>query len=145
MRTEHAGDYASASGLFRAMASTAPAARQKGNYVAFRNVSPDASGNLIVNVINESDNPLDVDVTPALSGLQLVQVPPALSVTSVGGGAYDLSWGQAAAGYTLESTASLGGSTPANWQPAAGAPAPLTGAGTVPVPSSGIRFFRLRK
>ena len=145
VRTEHAGDYASASGLFRAMASTAPAARQKGNYVAFRNVSPDASGNLIVNVINESDNPLDVDVTPALSGLQLVQVPPALSVTSVGGGAYDLSWGQAAAGYTLESTASLGGSTPANWQPAAGAPAPLTGAGTVPVPSSGIRFFRLRK
>ncbi len=148
VRAEHAANYSSAPGIFRRMSSTDPAARDQGNYVVFQGVSPDLNGNLDLSVDNESDNPLDIDVTPALSGLQLVQVPPGLAI-SIQGGNVVVSWGDAAIEFTLESSRSLGVLPPATWGPADGAPNPLTGAGSVSVSLGGglepMRFFRLRK
>jgi hypothetical protein len=148
VRAEHAGNYAAAPGIFRRMSSTDPGARDQGNYVVFQGVSPDLSGALALTVVNESDNPLDIDVTPALSGLQLVKVPPGISI-AIDGAGVSVSWGGAAAGFILEASRSLGGPTPANWGPAAGAPNPLTGAGALSVSLGGgaepVRFFRLRQ
>jgi hypothetical protein len=148
VRAEHAVNYAAAPGIFRRMTSTDPAARDQGNYVVFQGVSPDINGNFTLSVDNESDNPLDIDVTPALSGLQLVRVPPGLSI-SIQLGNTVVSWGDAATDYLLESSRSLGGSPAANWGPASGAPNPLNGAGSISVPLQGgpeaILFYRLRK
>jgi hypothetical protein len=147
VRVEHAGNYASAPSLFRGMNSTSPSARAQGNYVVFRGVSPDNTGAFSLVVANESDNPTDIDVTPALSGLQLVRVPPGVSINIVAG-AIEISWGEAAAEYTLESTASLGATPAPVWGPAPGAANPLGAAGALSIPVGGAnsaRFFRLHK
>ncbi len=70
------------------MFSTNALARDRGNYVMFENVSPNGSGALTLNVLNESP-PENVGVgdNPAMNGLQLVRVLPvaALSVSRSGG------------------------------------------------------------
>jgi hypothetical protein len=148
VRAEHATDYATAPSVFRRMSSIDAGARQQGNYVLFHEISPDPSGTLTLTVNNESDNPLDIDVTPTLSGLQLVSVPPGLSIRREGGNAV-ISWGAAAAGFTLESSGSLGVTTPASWAPVTGAPNPLTGAASVSVSvgtgADPTKFYRLRR
>ncbi|HXJ59612.1 MAG TPA: PA14 domain-containing protein [Verrucomicrobiae bacterium] len=148
VRAEHATDYSSAPSIFRRMSSTDPAARDQGNYVVFHEVSPDLAGALVLTVNNESDNPNDIDVTPTLSGLQLVRVPPGLSIQQQGSNV-QISWGGAATGFTLESSRSLGGAPAANWGPVAGAPNPLTGASSITISigagADPVKFFRLRK
>ena len=148
VRAEHATDYSSAPSVFRRMSSTDAAARDQGNYVVFREVSPDVSGALTLTVVNESDNPLDIDVTPTLSGLQLVQAPPSLSIRRQGANV-EISWGDAATGYILESSRSLGGATAPAWGPVTGAPSPIAGAASVSVSvgagADPAKFYRLRK
>ncbi len=143
VRAEHSTDYSAAPAVFRPMASTDPNARQQGNYVLFRSVVPDASGALTLTVNNESDNPLDIDVTPALSGLQLVRVPPRLTISPIGR-TVEISWGRDAAEYNLESSESLGAT--ANWQPVVEANNPLFDFGSLMVSADGAKkFYRLRK
>jgi len=65
---------------------------------------------------------------------------------SIQGANAQIAWGSDAIGYTLESSGSLGGGTPANWTAVAGAPNPLTAAGNVTSPlNAGPKFYRLRK
>src|SRR6185436_19613367 len=109
--------YSAAPAVFRQMSSTDPNARQQGNYVVFRGVVRDENQTRNVIVGNESDNPLDIDVSPTLSGLQLVKVPPRLSLARAGQ-SVEISWGGDAVDYNLESGATLGPT--ANWVPVAG-------------------------
>ena len=131
VRAEHGTDYTAAPSIFRRMARVNPASREQGNYVVFRDVQP-ANGTLTLSVVNESNNPLDIDVTPALSGLQLVKVLPVLSALRQGN-SVEISWNAAAAGYSLESATSLGGAIPADWAVVPGS-ANLTGSGSLAVP-----------
>jgi hypothetical protein len=125
------------------MSSTEPNARQQGNYVVFRGVNSDANGTITVNVGNESDNPLDIDVTPTLSGLQLVRVPPRLTINRVGAD-IEIVWESDAGEYTLESSDSLGAT--ANWTPVPGVNSPLIDYGSLTVAAAGPpKFYRLRK
>ena len=141
---EHAGEYASAPG-FRRAASTNPDARQKGNYVVFENVSPDLLGVLALTVTSEA-TVAGIAYMPAVNGLQLavLNTNPALTITHNGNNV-DISWGADASGYTLEQSASLGGSPPANWTAVGTVPAPLPGAGSVSVSANAVQFFRLRR
>ena len=68
---------------------------------------------------------------------------PTLAVTR-GAASLNISWGAAAAGYTLESAADLGpGST---WTPVSGLASPLPGAGGLDVTASAAgRYYRLIK
>ena len=55
-----------------------------------------------------------------------------------------LSWSALATGFTLHSSATLGAGS--IWAPVAGAPNPITGAGSINVPASGaIQVYRLQK
>jgi hypothetical protein len=143
VRAEHSTDYSAAPALFRLMSSVNANAREQGNYVVFRGVVADPSGTLTVTVGNESDNPLDIDVTPALSGLQLVKVPPRLNI-GWQGPEIEISWGADAVDYNLESSNSLG--LNADWQPVPEANNPLFDLGSIFVPGAGpAKFYRLRK
>jgi hypothetical protein len=143
VRAEHSADYSAAPSIFRQMSSVNPNARQQGNYVVFRGVVPDSGGTLTVNVGNESDNPLDIDVTPALSGLQLVRVPPRLTIAPAGPDV-EIGWGADAVDYNLEYSTSLGAN--ADWIPVPEAGNPLFDFGSITLTSSGpARFYRLRK
>jgi hypothetical protein len=146
VRAEHAGQYLAAPAVFRRMSSTNPDARDQGNYVMFENVSPDANGMLLLTVSNESTF-TGVNANPALSGLQLVRLLPALpalTVVPAPNGSVTISWGDVAAGYTLEASGQLGPS--ANWGPVGGVPNPIIAAGsTAQFPSGAARYYRLRK
>jgi hypothetical protein len=146
VRAEHAGQYLAAPAVFRRMSSTNPDARDQGNYVMFENISPDGNGTLVLTVSNDSTF-TGINANPALSGLQLVRVLPALpalAVVSAPNGSVTISWGDAAAGYTLESSAQLG--TSANWGAVAGVPNPIVTAGATTLsPVGAARYYRLRK
>jgi hypothetical protein len=143
VRAEHSTDYSAAPAVFRLMTSTEPTARQQGNYVVFRGVLPDLNGTLTLTVGNESDNPLDIDVTPTLSGLQLVKVPPRLTITRTDQ-LVEISWDSDAGEYTLESSNSLGAT--ASWAAVPGVNSPLIDFGSLTlVPDGPARFYRLRK
>lgn len=134
--------------VFRRMSSTDASARAMGNYVQWDNVSPAADGSLSVSaqwVSTEAGN----GHQPAINAVQLVRVNPvtarpALTVTRQGG-TLTLGWGAAAAGFVLESSASLGAG--ATWAPVAGAANPLAGAGTVNANTTAGAgaFYRLKK
>jgi hypothetical protein len=143
VRAEHSTDYSAAPAVFRQMSSTEPNARQQGNYVVFRGVVPDLNGALTLTVGNESDNPLDIDVTPTVSGLQLVKVPPSLRIDRVGLDV-EISWDSDAGEYTLESSSSVGPT--AVWTPVPGVSSPLIDFGSLSiVPNDAPKYFRLRK
>jgi hypothetical protein len=146
---EPAGEYNLAPSVFRRMSSTNAAARDHGNYVIFTNVSPSVGGTLTLTVLNESA-PANVGVgdNPALNGLQLVRVlpavvNPALSV-SRNGANVNIAWAAAASGFVLEANSLVGVTT--NWQSVVGVPNPIAGAGSVIVtPTNAARYFRLRQ
>jgi hypothetical protein len=148
VQAQAGGQYRASPG-YKRMFSTNPSARDSGNYVMFENVSPDGAGNLTLNLTPEPPaTPGVADAMPALNALQLVRlVPPAPALTIVRNpnGTASVSWGADAAGYTLESTASLGTAPAPNWQPASGAPNPITSAGSVNIPGPGNLFLRLRQ
>jgi hypothetical protein len=55
-----------------------------------------------------------------------------------------ISWSASADGYTLTSSPSLGSA--ASWTAVSGAPNPISGAGSVSVPTTtGMRFFRFQR
>ena len=140
---QHAGDYAASSAFVRA-SSTNPDARDKGNYVIFENIRPDDNGSLLLSVTSES-KVAGINFMPAVNAFQLasVSIHPALSVSTDG---HNIGWGDNAAGFTVESTSSLGGSVPANWGPAAGVPNPVAGAGSIKIDTTtASRFYRLRR
>ena len=141
---QHAGDYA-ASPAYQRASSTDPDARDKGNYVAFENLSPDPDGNLLLTVTSEA-TVAGITFMPAVNGFQLATVilHPALTVTTAGG--VTISWGNDAAGFTLESSPSLGGSPPASWTRVNAAPNPIQSAGSIKIPlPTATKFYRLRK
>jgi hypothetical protein len=140
---QHAGEFVLAPGLVR-MSSTDPDMRDKGNYVVFESVQPDAGGSMTVTVTSEA-TVAGITYMPAVCGFQLarVNVQPALAIERSGGGVV-VSWQDDAAGYTLESSATVGAG--AMWAPVASVPNPITGAGSVPVSAVGAaRFYQLRK
>jgi len=129
-------------GQFIRASSVDPQARSLGNYVLYEAISPATDGSLTLTATPATQN-------TAINGLQLVKVLPvtvnptitaARNATSV-----IISWAAEAAGFTLESTTSLGPS--ANWTAVSGAPNPLTGAGNLPAVISGNAsvFYRLKK
>ena len=133
------------------MTSTNPDQRQEGNYVRYDNVSPAGDGSLVILITPESTN-TGITYLPPLNALQLVKTttittPAQLTLTSSFNpttSTLTVGWTEAAAGFTLESSSSVAqGST---WTPVAGTANPLTGAGSVNVPTStGLQFYRLRK
>lgn len=137
-------DYAQ-SPAFRRMTSTDAAARQRGNYVQFDAVSPAADGTLTFVAQWEGTGG---SYYPAVNGFQLVRVVPVTAKPRLGlvagGASSTLSWDGAAAGFTLESSANVGGA--GNWAAVAGVTNPLGGAGSLPVsPAGASRFYRLIK
>jgi hypothetical protein len=140
-------DYNNSPGLVR-MSSTDPNNRELGNYVEFENVSPFTDGSFSLAVYPESPNPGN-GLIPAVNAIQLVRVQPitarpVLGIAAGTPGTLTLSWGAAAAGYVLESSAALGGT--ANWVAVSGAPNPIAVAGTFDIqsPANG-GFYRLRR
>jgi Bacterial Ig-like domain len=129
--------------VLRRMSSTNPDARDFGNYVTFEDVSPDGSGNLLLNLTPESPN-VGVNVLPTVNALQLVRVLASLGIVpGPAAGKSTVSWNRASAGYTLESSATLG--TSAQWSAVNGVANPLPGVGSTEVNTvGGARFFRLR-
>jgi len=130
------------------MDSTNPDARDVGNYVMFENISPDASGTLVLGLIPEPPSTPGVgDAMPALNALQLVRmaaVGPSLSATRNPNATLTISWTASADGYTLASSPSLGSG--ASWSAVSGAPNPISGAGSVVVQTTGsMRFFRFQR
>jgi len=130
--------------VLRRMASTDPNARDFGNYVSFEDVSPDGAGNFALNIAPESPN-IGVNVLPTLNALQLVRVLAALSISKgPSAGQAIVSWNRASAGYTLESSPTLGPT--AHWDAVAGVANPLPGVGSTSVSLTGAaRFFRLQR
>ncbi len=129
-------------GQFIRASSVDPQARSLGNYVLYEAISPATDGSVTLTATPATQN-------TAINGLQLVKVLPvtvnptitaARNATSV-----IISWAAEAAGFTLESTTSLGPS--AIWTAVSGAPNPLTGAGNLPAAISGNAsvFYRLKK
>jgi hypothetical protein len=148
VRAEHAGEYNAAPSIFRRMSSTNSAARDKGNYVMFENVRPNAGGSLTLSVFNESaPENTGVGDNPALNGLQLVRVAFFVTATlsvARNGSDVTIAWDAQASGFVLESSPSVGAT--ADWQLVPGAPNPITGAGSVTVTPAGLaRFYRLRQ
>jgi hypothetical protein len=96
---------------------------------------------LAVEVHQGAGNSSDV-----LFGAQISVVPAIALRATTQGANVQISWGADAVGYTLESSTSLGVTTPANWTPVAGTPNPLTAAGQVSSPiNAAPKFYRLRK
>jgi len=128
----------------RRMSSTNPDARDFGNYVMFENVSPDDSGNLLLNITPESPN-IGVNVLPTVNALQLVRALASLSIAAgPAAGQSTVSWNRASTGHTLESSQALGAA--ASWSAVSGVANPLPGMGsTLITTSGGTGFFRLRK
>jgi hypothetical protein len=135
-----------ASPVFRRMTSTDANARGSGNYVQFDSVKPAADGSFAISTTWVSTAAGNTH-QPAINGIQLVKVgaapaaPPSLGVAKSANG-LTISWDASATGFTLESSSALGGT----WSAAAGAPNPITGAGSLPVTTSAsAAFYRLKK
>jgi hypothetical protein len=145
VRAQASTDFIANPALVR-MTSTDPANRDRGNYVMFENVSPAPDGTLVLTVTPQSTNVGNVVYFPPLNALQLVRmgaVLPSLSLQKQGT-TLTLSWGVDAVDFVLQSSATLG--VTASWTAVAGAPSPITAAGSVPItPSGNARFFRLSK
>ncbi len=130
---------------FRRVTNTSEGTWQKGNYVQFDNVRPAADGTLtlVVQWLGSGGS-----YYPAVNGIQLVKVNPVVErpvlAIAPGAASLGLSWNAAAAGFTLESAADLGPTTP--WSAVSGLASPLPGAGSVSVPATGnARYYRLIK
>ena len=135
-----------ASPVFRRMDSTG-APRDRGNYVQFDNVRPNA-GTIDVTTTWVSSQVGNTH-QPAVNAIQLVKVNPitarpVLSVTRAGTG-LTLGWDAASAGFTLETSTTVGAG--ANWTAVPGQANPLTAAGSAAVnANAGTRaFYRLRR
>jgi len=137
-----------ASPVFRRMTSTSAANRDVGNYVQFDNVTAAPDDSFTVTVLWTS-TAVGNTHQPAVNGIQLVRIDSTVVVrptitTTRAGNTMTLAWGASAAGYTLETSTTLG--TGANWTPVAGVPNPITAAGSVDVNLSGTtEFYRLRR
>jgi hypothetical protein len=149
VQAQDASQYIASPGYIR-MSSTDPNARQHGNYVQYDNVSPASDGSLTITITPESTN-TGITYLPPLNALQLIKVvpvvaPPTLTTTFNGSaGTLNLSWTDAAAGFTLEASPKLGPT--ATWSAVTGVPNPLTGAGTTAINTrlNTGAFYRLRK
>jgi hypothetical protein len=75
--------------------------------------------------------------------VRIVPPLPELGITRSADGTATVSWDAVAAGYTLESSASLGSS--ADWNPVSGVPSPIAAAGSTTVNLDDAQFYRLRK
>ena len=128
----------------RRMASTDANARDFGNYVLFEDVSPDANGNLTLNIAPESPN-IGVNVLPTVNALQLVRALPGLRIApGPAASEVTVSWNRAAIGYTLKASTALGST--AQWNPVSEVLDPLPGAGSQALSKTGgARFFRLER
>ena len=137
-----------ASPNFRRMASTAAANRAVGNYVQFDNVSPAVDGSLVLSTTWVSPNVGNTH-QPAVNGIQLIKVGPAVNVrptltTSKQGNILTVTWTANAAGFTLETSPTVGAG--ASWTAVAGTPNPIVDAGSATINLTGSRgFYRLRK
>ncbi len=137
-----------ASPVFRRMASTSAAARASGNYVQFDNVTPASDGSLVLSTTWTSTNVGNTH-QPAINAIQLVKVGAPVNVRPTitaarQGNALNLSWTAAAAGYILETSATVGAG--ANWSAVAGVANPLTGAGSTAANITGnAAFYRMRR
>ena len=134
--------------VFRRMTSTSAANRDVGNYVQFDNVAAAPDGSFTVTVLWTS-TAVGNTHQPAVNGIQLVRIDSTVVVrptitTTRDGNTLTLAWTASAAGFTLETSATLG--TTANWTPVAGVPNPISAAGSVNVNMSGTTgFYRLRR
>ncbi|HVY68836.1 MAG TPA: GLEYA domain-containing protein, partial [Verrucomicrobiae bacterium] len=149
IQAQHAGTYA-ANPSYARMGNTNPAgARDQGNYVQFDNVKPASDGSFTVTVTPQSLNVGNAGYLPAVNGLQLVKVQPVVAkpslATSVQGANASITWGDSAAGFTLESSPVLGAG--ATWTAVSGVASPLAGAGSVAInaAANSQRFYRLRQ
>jgi hypothetical protein len=116
----------------------------------FENVSPAADSTLLLTVTPQSTNVGNTAYFPPLNGLQLVKVMPIVvplrpSLTPTRQGAnLTINWNADAAGYVLESSATVG--TGASWAVVPGTPNPIAGAGSVSVTTTvNAQLYRLRK
>ena len=130
------------------MSSTNAANRDHGNYVMFENVSPAVDGTLLLTVNPQSTNVGNASYFPPLNALQLVKVvavATAPSLTIGGQGANrTISWNADAAGFVLESSASLGAGS--SWTIVPSTPNPIAGAGSATInTTANAQFYRLRK
>jgi len=130
------------------MDSTDPNARDFGNYVLFENIRPDDTGTFVVTLTPEPPATPGVgDAMPALNAMQLVRMAvdgPRLTAVRQTATTMTISWSASAGGYTLASSPSLGSA--ATWTAVSGAPNPISGAGSVSVPTAtGMRFFRFQR
>jgi len=127
---------------FRRMTTTTTNAPARGNYVQFDDVSPAGDGSLVASVTWEPQDPtINNGRSPAINAIQLVRVYPNLTISKSGGN-ITIVWPNAANGYVLESSLTLGPT--ASWSIVAGSPNPITGAGSILATPAGS-FYRLRK
>jgi hypothetical protein len=134
---------------FRRITSTSAASPTGGNYVQFDNISPAGDGSLVLSVTWEPPNPtISNGYQPTVNAIQLVRVVPVTARPSLGviagAGSVTVNWTDAAAGYTLKSSATVGGG--ALWTAVPGVANPITGAGSTTVnTTAGAAYFRLEK
>lgn len=133
--------------VFRRMSSTSAASPAVGNYVQFDNVSPASDGSLTLSATWESLN-IGNGHQPAINGIQLVKVVPVTVRPTVAGAKTStgatITWTASATGFVLESSPVVGAG--AAWTAVAGAPNPITGAGSANLVTGGTAaFYRLRK
>jgi hypothetical protein len=128
------------------MSSTNPTSRDHGNYVMFENVSPAVDGTLLLTVTPQSTNVGNAVYFPPLNAMQLVKaipLPPSLSFGKQGV-SLTIAWSADAAGYVLESSATISAS--ASWNIVPGTPNPIATAGSAAVNTTlTTQFYRLRK
>jgi hypothetical protein len=132
------------------MSSTNSATRDHGNYVMFENISPALDGTLLLTVTAQSTNVGNASYFPPVNALQLVKVvsvatpaSPSLTVARQGTN-LTISWNADAAGFVLESSATLGAGS--SWTTVPGTPNPIAGAGSANInTTSNAQFYRLRK
>jgi hypothetical protein len=116
----------------------------------YDNVSPALDGSLTIVITPESTN-TGITYLPPLNALQLVKVVPVVApatpslTASKSAGTLSIGWTAAAAGFTLESSSSLGAGV--TWTPVLGVSNPITAAGSLNVNTAGAgqQFYRLRK
>jgi hypothetical protein len=133
------------------MSSTNSASRDHGNYVMFENISPALDGTLLLTVTPQSTNVGNASYFPPVNALQLVKVvsvatpaSPSLTIAPQGAAALTISWNADAAGFVLQSSATL--SAGSSWTTVPGTPNPITVAGSANInTTSNAQFYRLRK
>jgi hypothetical protein len=135
---------------FRRMTTTTTTSPSEGNYVQFDGVSPATDGSVAVSVTWEPPDPgINNSHQPAINAIQLVKVNPVVVSPSLSAGittpnTLTISWGATASGFTLQSSSTIGPG--ASWTPVAGAPNPITAAGSVNANTTGSgAYYRLFK